>query len=85
MHRRGRRLAKEVGVKGTVSPSTVLGLEVLLCVGPCWRFSPVTLEDLEDISVVSQVCWGLKFSFFQGLEVVEVVPIPLILHEDGGT
>ncbi len=83
LHRRGHRLAKEVGVKGTVSLPTVLGLEVLLCVGPCRRFPPVILEDLEDSSVVGQVCRGPKFGFFQGLKKSEVVPLPPVLFKNG--
>ncbi len=66
---RGSRhsLSKEVSVKGTVSLSTVLGLEELLRVGPCRRLPPVVLEGGEYHVVVSEEGWGLNAVLLKGL------------------
>ena len=72
LHRCSHCLAKEVCIKGPVSLTAILGLEVLLCVGPCWRFSPVTLEDLEDSGIVCMLRLGPEFGFIEGLKVGEM-------------
>ena len=86
LHRRGHSPAKEIGIKGTISLATIPGLQEFLCIGPCRRSAPVTLENFEDSGVVREVRLGPNLGrvLFEGLKVDEVVPLPLVIFEDRG-
>ncbi len=77
--------AKEVVVEH-MSCSTPIGCPgVCLDIAPCWVLSPVTEHDMEHGTVVCIEGQMAGAGVFQGLKIVEIVPLGSVLGEDGCT
>jgi hypothetical protein len=77
--------AKEVVVECTPSGTPIGRPGVCLDVAPRWVLAPVIEQDLEHITVVCIDGQMAIAGFFQGLKIVEIVPLGSVLGENGRT
>ncbi len=77
--------AKEVVVERTPCGTPIGRPGVCLDVAPCWVPAPVTEQDMEHSTVVCVEGQMANTVFFQGLKIVEIVPLGSVLGEDGCT
>jgi hypothetical protein len=75
--------AKEVVVEHTPCGTPVGCPGVCLDVAPCWVLAPVIEQDLEHSTVVCVEGQMAIAGFFQGLKIVEIVPVGSVLVENG--